>query len=216
MKRLLCILLVLLLTLSPLAALAENWYAEKGVILAERMHTLASDEAYVNTFTTDADVLEHVRALAEADLSAPVEARLLGLPDTESAAALMELLSMAGVDEMLHLSETGKAEILKRLPASFISSINGRYGVTMVVASSILSTSETYIMPESFQPGVLFLQYPGEYSVAVAFSRSGEETISASAMPIYTEFITDLTAGENLSLLEQIGLNLLFKKIELS
>ena len=216
MKKILSLLLVLILTLRPVAALAGNWYTEKGIILAERMHALASDKIYITTFSTADDLIAHIGTLAKSDFSAPVEARMLNLPDEEAAAVLMSLLSMASDGNMPQLSETAKSEIFRRLPGTFISSINGQFGVTMVAASSILSTSESYITPEGFQPGVLLLQYPGEYSVAVAFSQSGEETVSASAMPIYTEFITELTARDDLSLLERVGLNLLFKEIKLS
>ena len=215
MKKFFAFMLALLLALCPVAALAGNWYAEKSLILAERMHTLASDEAYVTTFTTEDNLIAHIGALAGSDFSAPVEARMLSLPDAGSAAALMSMLSMASGGEMAQLSETASAEIIRRLPGTFVSAINGQFGVTMVAASSILSTSETYIMPEDFRPGVLFLQYPGEYSVAVAFSQSGEETVSASAMPIYSEVIQELAASDDLSLLERLGLNLLFQKIEL-
>ena len=212
MKKFLTALLLVALLLQPLAALAENWYLEKGVSLANHVQTLAADESFIQLYSVyDADVMESIRSFANSDFSKPVSARMLSLQDTETAAMILSLIQ----GEEYALSEVAEAEVLKRLPSMFINAINSRFGVNWIVTASVLTTSETHILPEDFQPGALMLQYPGDWSVAIAFSQTGESTVTATAIPICSDYLSVFTDSEELSALEMLGLNMLFQKIEL-
>lgn len=214
MKRLLSILLAALIMLTAFTASAENWYVTQGRQLAQRLHSLANDESYSYLYAEAGEITALIDDFAAADLSAPTEAQMLVLPETGGMLRLISLLGRLAGEKMPSLSETVTEEIDRRLPGMLISLVNGKVSAAWIAASSILTTSETHIRPEDFQPGVLLLEYPGAYSVAVAFSRTGEDTITATATAVQSGFTTSFS--EDMGATEQAFLNSFLRELPLN
>ena len=190
MKRMLALALALLVCG---CALAEgNWYVDEGQALARRMQTLAADDVYTGILMTSRD--EATTALkdgfAQADLSKPTGAWFLPLPEREPLlAALLQLATASSEDLDLSglnaLSDVGREELIKRIPASAVSILISQSGVSWVVLSSLLSVGEAKEEPEDFIPGYLLLEYPGDYSLLVTFTRllPGYASVGATLAP---------------------------------
>ena len=59
--------------------------------------------------------------------------------------------------------------------------INASYGAENLAALTILTNSRGYIMPINFKNNfALFVQYEGDYSAIVSFSKFGDGVISAN------------------------------------
>lgn len=213
MKKKLCLLIALVMMLLPVGAMAENWYLEQGLMLAERMDIVAGDEAYRSMYTSSDDVLDIVADFSEADYSAPVKARMLVLPGETGATALLSLIGLAAEEGMPEISEEAMQMIVRGLPGAIVSVINGRVSASWLAASSILHTFETYIMPEEFTPGVLFLEYPGEHSVAVSFAQTGADTVTATAQMIPGGVIDGFT--KDMPFAARLLVNGMFRNIEI-
>ena len=193
MKQLFAILLSLALNLSPIAALAENWYLEKALPLVEHMRQLASDTVYYQSITTSEFVRGNISSFTESDLSAPIDIRMIRLPDLETGSYVIEQLGFGSYGNISQYSDAAAAELYARLPNSIMNAmLNQQYSPLMLTAALITGTSRTYHAPENFESCILFLQYPGEYSVAVSFSKSGEDTVAANSVFIYTSYLEKL------------------------
>lgn len=209
MKRIIAILTAMLVLLCPMCMAEENWYASAGTDLAERVIALAGDESYAEMYTGMSDIQAIVAEFAASDFSEIKEARILSLPDEKAMGTIMKLLG--GIADA-ELSPVAEQELFRRIPGMLITLVNGQHSHSWLGATSILTTSETYVMPEAFQPGVLLLEYPGEYSVAVAFSRTGEETVTASATAVHSGFREGVL--KRATLLERLAIELMFRKID--
>ena len=65
--------------------------------------------------------------------------------------------------------------------STLASLINASYGAENLAALTILTNSRGYIMPKDFKDDfALFVQYEGEYSSIVSFSKFGDGVISAN------------------------------------
>ena len=213
MKKKLCALIALVLMLLPAGAMAENWYLEQGLVLAEQVDALAADEAYCSLYSSSRDILELVREFADGDYSRPVRARMLVLPDETGTNTLFSLVGLIAGEEMPAMSETSLDKFAKGIPNMIVSLANGSMNSTWLAASTMLNAHETHIMPEGFTPGVLFLDYSGDYAIAVTFSKTGAETITASASMIRGGFVDDMTG--DLPFAAKLLVNGMFREIAL-
>lgn len=214
MKRFITWVVICIIALCPVCNAEENWYLQEGKRLAERVFGLAADETYVQMYTASGEIRKVVSDFAKSDFSQIVEARMLSLPDAQSIERLLGLISTLSGEEIPEMSDAVKTEMFKQIPGMLVTMVNNRQGVSWVAATaSVLRTSETYIMPEDFHPCVLLLEYPGEYAVAVAYTQTGEDTLTATATAVYSGFI-GMISGE-LSLLERLAFEIMFPKIEI-
>ena len=212
MQKLISSIIIIALMLCPLSAIAENWYITQGENLVGRLCELASDETYATLFTGADDVLEQVRLFAQTDFSEIEEARIFYLPDSEASFSLLSLIGTFSDETFPEFSETVSAELYKRFPAMIISAINGQAGVSWLAASTMLTTSETYVQPEDFRSGILLLEYPGDFAVAVAFMQTGTDTVTVSATAVSSSTLEMLT-GE-MSLFEKAAFEILIPRID--
>ena len=193
MKKTLAILIVFILSLSPVAALAENWYVETALSLIDHMRLLASDTFYYQAHTTSEFVRSNIISFAESDLSAPVDVYMISLPDLERGNMVIEQLGFGSYGDLSQYSDAAAAEMYARMPNAIVNlMIDQQYSATVRMAAGIVSTSRTYHAPEGFESCILLLRYPGKYSVAVSFGQSGEDTVAACSSFIYTSYLEKL------------------------
>ena len=175
-KRLAAALLLCLIL--PAAALAD-WADERADALCERMTALAAEEAYVSLFTGSAEVLSQVERMAVNAGQEVQQRRRFVLRDEASYADYVEWEGL----ELPALSETAAAELEKRLAAMPPSLLNGQAGAEWLAAASLLTVSETFLMPEDFVPCIVLLDYGTE------FTQTGEETVTAQAAFVSAQIV---------------------------
>ena len=202
------------LSLLPGGALAEeNWYLDVGQTLVERMQALATDDIYISLYTADEGIAELSQDIGARDYSQPVQARYLALPDVDTARNLLSLMEVFMPEEIPEISDSAMNEIARRLPEILANMFNGYEGEKWLVVSSILKFEESFMQPEEFKPGLLWLEYP-EGAAWVSFSITGEGIITAGVSPAPLDWLESLTSSMNG--LQKVGLNLIFPEIPLS
>lgn len=179
MKRMFAVALALSLFCTGLAFAQEegqegNWYLETASELAQCVGELAGDEAYMQMMTSNPfDILA---PLQEADFTNVTGAWRLAVE--ESALSQLEGMDWDGMTEM------GRDALLSKLPSALLTQWNAYVSTEAVAASAMLAYTRTYTMPEDFAQCALILQFDGA-QVGVAFMQTGEDTITATAYPLF-------------------------------
>ena len=179
----------------------DGWYLETALDLAEKMGSLADNEAYVELF---------IGMGQDTDGFADTMAQLNGLEPDEVVTyafredALKTLAAAYQMDEVsVKLAEPVMEILARRMSSSLGSLLNSYVGGDLWLAiSNTLALTETYIMPDDFAPCALFLLYEGqETAVLVTFTQTGEETITATACYVRADAVEDEVAQSYLELM---------------
>lgn len=218
MKRWMAMLVALVL-LAAGAMAEENWYAAEGQRMAERVQTLAGDEVYCQLYYTANESMDAMRkAIAAQDYSKPVSAKLFPLPGQDETVKTIKMLNamlgQTGDSDVLAMSDVGVEEMVKRIPASLVTMLTAKSGTEWVALQSVLTTGETCAEPENYRDAVLFLEYPGEYAVAVVFQRSIEGCVGVTARPVPKDGMLD-AAKEYFDVFREAGLDIRMEELPL-
>ena len=219
MKKLIATVLALLMI--ACAALAEgNWYVDEGQALALRMQALAADEAYMGLMMagSNEETLALKDAFVQTDLSKPSAAWFMALPEKEEILSAIERFSILNsgeeaADTLSELTDVGKEELVKRLPASSTTILAAQSGVKLVTLSSMLTVSASMEEPDGFIPGYLLLEFPGDYAALVTFSRPLGGYVGASAMLAPAGCLE--TVKPMLTYVKALGLDLELEELEI-
>lgn len=215
MKKILALLTALLLcfglvfSASGEAALqldSGDWYEITALNLTDRLSLLADNQAYVELFIgleIDTDTfLAQMNALAGLEPTEIVTVNLRQDALSQLAASYqMEEFENQFTDEIM-------AELTRRMNMSLPSLLNGYVGGELWLAiSSVLTTSESYLMPDDFAPCALYLDYGEgqEAAVLVTFTQSGEGIVTASASFVRAGVLEDEVAQNYLNLMWEIA-----------
>lgn len=210
-RKALCTLLAIGLMISG-SAMAENWYVDVGTDLALRMHALAGEDAYVAMYTDSEEILQQIHDFAQTEISTPETMRMLKLPSGEDTKRLINILAAITDEEMAEMSDAVMEHFTRQVPGVLVSVLNSQIGVSWIATASVLTTSETFIQPEDFAPCVLWMEYPGDYAVAVGFTQTGEDTLTATATITRSGLLDSLT--EDMDFVSKLFFNALFQRIE--
>ena len=218
MKRLIAMALALMLCG---CALAEgNWYVDEGQALAMRMQALAADEAYMGLMMagSNEETLALKDAFVQTDLSKPSAAWFMALPEKEEILSAVERFSILNsgeeaADTLSELTDVGKEELVKRLPAAAPTILTAQSGVKWVTLFSVLTVTESMEEPEDFRPGYLLLEFPGDYAALVTFSRPLGGYVGASAILAPTGCLE--TVKPMLTYVKALGLDLELEEVDL-
>ncbi len=215
MKKVFALLTALLLCLGLVfsangeAALqldSGDWYEITALNLTDRLSLLADNQAYVELFIgleIDTDTfLAQMNAIAGLE---PTEIVTVNLREDAlhqmAASYQMEDFENQFTDEIM-------AELNRRMNMSLPSLLNGHVGGDLWLAiSSVLTTSEAFLMPDDFAPCALYLGYGEgqEAAVLVTFTQSGEGIVTASASFVRAGVLEDEVAQTYLNLLWEIA-----------
>ena len=179
MKRMFAAAVALALFCTGLAFAQEetqegDWYLETASELARCVGELAGDEAYMQMMTSNPfDILA---PLQEADFTSVAGAWRLAVD--ESAFSQADGLDWDG------MTAIGRDALLSKLPSVLLTQWNAYVSTEAVAASAMLAYTRTYSMPEDFEQCALILRFDGA-QVGVAFMQTGEDTITATAYPLF-------------------------------
>jgi len=159
----------------------DDFYVNEAIKLITDSGKLAGDKAFISLYTTNDEMTEKILVLSTVDFNKPKAIYYLSA-DREQIIANLEAL---GKTEGVDFSEMGDVwveHILKKFNFSTLASlINSSYGAENLAALTILTNSRGYIMPKDFKNNfALFVQYEGDYSAIVSFSKFGDGVISAN------------------------------------
>jgi len=195
MKKLISLILALFLLTSSFAyaeEASEEWYRERADKLVAALTELSGNKEYISYFTGDTRVLEHILEWHEAFSAEPVRVRRYLMPFD----ALLPLVMNAADVE---LPESVLKYMGNKLGGTLLTMFNNRQSITFVAASTVLQSSEGYIMPEGFEPCMVIYEYDG-ICACVNFFKIGEGVVMATAQMCtkdVTMFLPRADASEN-------------------
>ena len=159
----------------------DDFYVDEAIKLITESGKLASDKDFISVYTTNDEMTEKVLSLGAVDFNKPKDIYYLSA-DREQIIANIETLAKAEGVDFSEMGDVWVEHILKKFNFSTLASlINSSYGAENLAALTILTNSRGYIMPKDFKNNfALFVQYEGDYSAIVSFSKFGDGVISAN------------------------------------
>ena len=156
----------------------NDFYVNEALKLITESGKLAADRDFISLYTTNDEMTNKLLSLGAVDFNKPTDVFYLYADKDQMVA---NIKALAGEDaENIDFEKMEKLN--KRYNFSTLASlINASYGAENLAALTILTNSRGYIMPKDFKDDfALFVQYEGEYSAIVSFSKFGDGVLSAN------------------------------------
>ena len=182
MKKLLALLMAALMLTGAAFAEEDDWYLDTAEELAACVGELAGDEAYLNAMGYPVELVGMAHDYVYVDFTVLLAAWRIEWSETD------DLLQALFAVETGELSDAGRDYLVQNTARWPLLRTNSEEGTAEWFATSqMLTYSRTYIMPEDFQTCTYLLLFNGKMNaemIGVAFSQTGEETITATALPV--------------------------------
>jgi len=170
----------------------NDWYTEMAWTVAERLCSIASDDAFLSAYSAPGDV----RGIID-DIVLPES-----MPDNHyfvSTARLNEAVETYLLEEEILMKEENLNYYLRGLPQVIKNMIVAREGALSLAASTILQASECMILPDiPFEPGFIVFDAGEANTIIVSMSLAGEGIVSFNASVVSREALSLLTDMEAL------------------
>lgn len=155
----------------------DKFYIDEAIKLTTESGTLASDKDFISYYAPSEDTRNKVLAIGAVDYSKPTEVYYIAANREQ---IINNIKALSG--EELDGFDIEKLLKLNRVDFSVIGNmINASYGADNLAALTILTNSRGYVMPKDFTDDfAIYLQYDGEYSALVSFSKFGDGVIKAT------------------------------------
>lgn len=154
----------------------DDFYLDEALKLTKKAGELAADEEFVAMYVASGDIQSDIADIGKVDYTEPAEMYYLSY-HPEKVLAYYEALYAEAGEELSF--DYDKLLQMNRLNLSYFANmINGRYGAETIAVTTVLANREGYIMPKDFERDFgIYLQYEGDYSALVTFSKIGEGVI---------------------------------------
>ena len=170
----------------------NDWYTEMAWTVAERLCSIASDDAFLSAYSASGDI----RGIIDGHV----------LPETMpenhyfvSTASLDEAIEKHLREEEILMKEENLKYYLRGLPQVIKNMIVAREGALSLAASTILQASECMILPDiPFEPGFIVFDADEANTIIVSMSLAGEGVVSFNASVVNREALALLTDMEML------------------
>ncbi len=170
----------------------NDWYTEMAWTVAERLCSIASDDAFLSAYSAPGDV----RGIID-DIVFPES-----MPENHyfvSTARLNEVFETYLLEEEILMKEENLKYYMRSLPALIKNMIVATEGALSLAASSILQAGECMILPDiPFEPGFIVFDAGEENTIVVSMSLAGEGIVSFNASVVSREALNMLTDMEAL------------------
>ncbi len=155
----------------------DDFYIDEAIKLTTESGTLASDKDFISYYAPSEDTRNKVLAIGAVDYNKPTEVYYMAANREQ---IINNIKALSGED--LDGFDIEKLLKLNRVDFSVIGNmINASYGADNLAALTILTNSRGYVMPKGFTDNfAIYLQYDGEYSALVSFSKFGDGVIKAT------------------------------------
>lgn len=170
----------------------NDWYTEMAWTAAERLCSIASDDAFLSAYSASGDV----RGMID-DIVLPES-----MPENHyfvSTARLNEAVETYLLEEEILMKEENLNYYLRGFPQVIRNMIVAREGALSLAASSILQAGECMILPDiPFEPGFIVFDAGEANTIIVSMSLAGEGVVSFNASVVSREALALLTDMEAL------------------
>ncbi len=155
----------------------DDFYIDEAIELTTESGTLASDKDFISYYAPSEDTRNKVLAIGAVDYSKPTEVYYMSANREQ---IINNIKALSG--EELDGFDIEKLLKLNKVDFAYIGNlINASYGADNLAALTILTNSRGYVMPKGFTDNfAIYLQYDGEYSALVSFSKFGDGVIKAT------------------------------------
>ncbi len=156
----------------------SDFYINEAFKHAKKAGELAGTKEFISLYTDDDDVKATVENLSKTDFEKPMQMYYVSYNIDKVIEYYNEMLAKENIEEEIDIKRYFE---LNGFNLSYLANrINARYGSKTLVATSVLTSREGYIMPKDFKKDFgIYLQYTGEYSALVTFSKIGDGVIEA-------------------------------------
>ncbi len=158
-------------------ARVDKFYTDEALKLTTEAGKAAADRELISYYTPSEEIKERISVIGATDWSKPQEIYYICANRDEIIAFAEALLGKDAKNiDIDRFTKLHKLDYIQ-----LAAMINASYGTENLAAITILTNSEGYIMPKNFEKSfALYLQYDGQYSALVSFSKYGEGVISAN------------------------------------
>lgn len=168
----------------------NDWYTLMAWTVAERLLSIASDDAFLSAYSTPGDV----RGIID-DIVLPES-----MPENHyfvSTARLNEVFETYLLEEEIQMKEENLKYYLRGLPQVIKNMIVAREGALSLAASAILQAGECMILPDiPFEPGFIVFDSGEGRVIVVSVSLAGEGVVSFHASTVTRDTLETLTNME--------------------
>ena len=175
MKKFLLMLIVAAAIVCPVLAEESDWYLDMALELAGKVGELVMDDGYHRMMS--GREYECIAGLKAADFTKLVSAYRCNMLDEDSLRAVFKVTGGWEMSEAALEMQVSSAPLLP------ITMYAGKNGADELAASVMLKYSRTFAAPENFESCAYVREMDGAV-VGVAFSKTGEETVTLMAQPM--------------------------------
>lgn len=156
----------------------SDFYIKEAIKHSKKAGELAGTKEFVSLYVKDEDEKAYIEKLSHIDFEKPEQMYYLSYNIDKVIDYYNEMLAKEKVGEEFDVNRYLE---LNGFSLSYLANrINARYGSKTLVATSVLTSREGYIMPKDFEKDFgVYLKYEGEYSALVTFTKIGEGVIEA-------------------------------------
>ncbi len=155
----------------------DDFYIGEAIRLTKESGKLAKSDEFVAMYTSDDEVAEQIKSIADTDFENPKSVKYLYFNKDK----IIEYLEAAAGENEQAIDFELVLELNRFSINNIVSLINARYGASMIAATTVLTNGCGYVKPEDFEKDfAVYLEYDGEFSSVVSFKEFGENVISAN------------------------------------
>lgn len=156
----------------------NTFIIREGVSLTREMGGLAQNSEYIAFMSPTDAWKDTIRHIGEKDYQIPEKAYIIGMPEDLLLNALRASMSDREISEEI-IGILGR----KINASTFANIINASQGAELLAATSLLLWGKSYVQPDGWTENrLLVLEYAGDFSSLISFTKSGDGVISASAV----------------------------------
>jgi len=170
-------LALMIVCLASPAYATEDWHAERAELLMEELYQLSGSDLFIEMYTGAGEVKELISGWHDEMTGAETTI------DRYTSAMDLMTFAMASLDGM---PDAAVKRIKRDASTMAFAHANGQQGSTHLAASTLLTLTESYVMPEGFEPMILLYEYD-TICVGVAFYEGGEGVVTATAQFVAPE-----------------------------
>ncbi len=156
----------------------SDFYIDEALKHTVKAGELAGTKEFISMYVNEGTAKERIERLSKVDFTKPVQMYYL----TYNTDKVIEYYNKMLAEESPGVEfDVEKYFELNRFNLSyFANQLNARNGSDTIVATSVLTSREGYIMPKDFENDfAIYLQYEGDFSALVSFSKIGDGVIEA-------------------------------------
>lgn len=164
----------------------------KGLKLVHRMDMMAENEEYIKLLSASTQLEEVIREIGEDNYSEPNAVYKITIPKGVAASVFVH-------DEITEIPEELKIEIEKRFIATISSRINALKGSLVLAASSVVTSSDSFIHEGLINNTLYIYLYEGKYSAMVSFFPGNENIVGASGGFVINDSLNQISSDSEMS-----------------